>query len=185
MPSSDIIERLANALRPPSEESDEAAEAAVALLLKPSGDDLRIFFVKRVENPADPWSGQMAFPGGKRDPQDQNLKQTVIRETFEETRINLHGNCRFLGALTPLRSTQRPEMRVLPFIILLEREPSIDLNEELEWYVWISAEELAQHKGQANLNFGEVPAFIIGDSVIWGLTYRILEKFFHLLGGPS
>ena len=185
MPSSDTIERLANALRPPSEESDEAAEAAVALLLKPSGDDLRIFFVKRVENPTDPWSGQMAFPGGKRDPQDQDLKQTVTRETLEETGINLHYNCRFLGALKPMRSTQRPEMRVLPFIIVLEHEPSIDLNEELEWYIWISAEELVQHKGRAKLDFGAVPAFSIGDSVIWGLTYRILEKFFHILGGTS
>lgn len=185
MPSSDVTERLASALRPPSEEPDEDADAAVALLLKLSGDDLRILFVKRVENPADPWSGQMAFPGGKRDPKDQNLRQTVIRETFEETGINLHHSCRFLGALKPLRSTQRPEMRVLPYVILLEHEPSIDLNEELEWYIWISAEELAQHEGQAPLSFGEVPAFIIGDSVIWGLTYRILEKFFHVLGGSS
>ena len=176
----DSIEKLSKVLKPVSEGQD--AEAAVALLLKLVDQGLKVFFVKRVENPADPWSGQMALPGGKRDPKDQNLKQTVVRETLEETRINLLDRCRFLGVMEPVRSTVRPEMKILPFVILLEHEPSIKLNEELEWFVWISPEELVQHKGTAKLGFGEFPAYIVGNSVIWGLTYRILEKFFHTLG---
>jgi len=175
----DSIEKLSKVLKPVSEGQD--AEAAVALLLKLVDQDLKVFFVKRVENPADPWSGQMALPGGKRDPKDQNLKQTVVRETLEETRINLLDRCRFLGVMEPVRSTVRPEMKILPFVILLEHEPSIKLNEELEWFVWISPEELVQHKGTAKLGFGEFPAYIVGNSVIWGLTYRILETFVKTL----
>ena len=72
-------------------------------------------------------------------------------------------------------------MKVLPFIILLEHEPSIELNEELDRFVWISLEELVQHRGTAKFSFGEVPAYIIGNRIIWGFTYRILEKFVHLL----
>jgi len=172
----DSIEKLSKVLKPASEGQD--ANAAVVLLLKPADQDLKILFVKRAESPADPWSGQMAFPGGKRDAKDQNLMQTVVRETLEETNINLLDRCRFLGVMDPLRSAPRPEMKILPFVILLEREPSIKLNEELEWFVWISLEELVQHKGIGKFSFGEVPAYIIGNSVIWGLTYRILEIFF-------
>ncbi|MCK5562861.1 NUDIX domain-containing protein, partial [Candidatus Bathyarchaeota archaeon] len=106
----DKIENLCKVLKPVSDRQD--ADAAVALLLKLQDQDLKILIVKRAENPADPWSGQMAFPGGKRDSKDQNLKQTVVRETLEETNINLLDRCRFLGAMEALRSTQRPEMKI-------------------------------------------------------------------------
>jgi hypothetical protein len=43
-----------------TEEQD--ADASVALLLKIVDQDLAALFVKRVENPTDPWSGQMALP---------------------------------------------------------------------------------------------------------------------------
>ena len=112
----DKIENLFKVLKPVSDRQD--ADAAVALLLKLQDQDLKILIVKRAENPADPWSGQMAFPGGKRDSKDQNLKQTVVRETLEETNINLLDRCRFLGAMEALRSTQRPEMKILPFIVM-------------------------------------------------------------------
>jgi len=152
------------------------ADAAVALLMKPMNRDLSVLFVKRVETPTDPWSGQMALPGGKRDAEDQNLKQTVVRETLEETNINLLHHCRFLGVMEPLRSTRRPDMQILPFVVLLEHEPKIKLNDELEGFFWISLDELVQHRGTVELSFGEVPGYTAGGQVIWGLTYRILEK---------
>lgn len=173
----DIAEKLSKMLNPVSEEQD--ADAAVALVLKTVNQDFKVLFVKRVENPTDPWSGQMALPGGKRDSKDKDLKQTVVRETSEETNINLLHRCRFLGVLETLRSTQRPDMKILPFVILLEHEPSIKLNEELEGFVWISLEELVRHKGTVKFSFGESPAYIVRNSVIWGLTYRILERFIN------
>ena len=175
----DSVRKLSKVLKPVSEGQD--ADAAVVLLLKPMDQDLEALFVKRVENPADPWSGQMAFPGGKRDAKDKDLKQTVVRETLEETNINLLDRCRFLGVMETLRSTRRPEMKILPFVVLLEHEPSIKLNEELEEFVWISLEELVKHGGTVKFSFGGVPAYIVGNIVIWGLTYRILEKFVHTL----
>ncbi len=169
------IKKLSKALKPVAEQQD--ADAAVVLLLKRVDHNLKVLFVERAENPADPWSGEMAFPGGKRDDKDKNLNQTLVRETLEETNINLLDRCRFLGVMEPLRSERRPEMKVLPFIVLLEHEPSIKLNEELERFVWISPEELVQHKGTIQFSFGEFPAYIVADSFVWGLTYRILEKF--------
>jgi 8-oxo-dGTP pyrophosphatase MutT (NUDIX family) len=81
------IERLSRVLKPVSAEQD--ADAAVALLLNHANEGFRILFVKRAENPVDPWSGQMAFPGGKRNSEDLSLRQTVVRETLEETNVNL------------------------------------------------------------------------------------------------
>ena len=176
----DDIEKLSKALRPASDE--QGANASVALVLKLENADISVLFVKRVENPADPWSGQVAFPGGKRDAEDLNLKQTVIRETFEETNINLREGCRFLGVLAVLRSEPRPDMKILPFVVLLEREPSIRLNEkELQGFVWIPLEKIVRGQGSVKFSFGEVPAYTVGGTVIWGLTYRILEKFIGIL----
>jgi hypothetical protein len=52
---------------------------------------------------------------------------------------------------------------------------------ELEEYFWIPLEELVRNRTSAKLSFGEVPAFIVGDNVIWGLTYRIVENFMRFL----
>jgi len=98
-------ERLTEMLKQTSENLD--ANAAVVVLLKSTDQDFQVLLVKRAEKISDPWSGQTAFPGGKRNPEDWNLKETVVRETLEETRINLFEGCRFLGAMEPVRSTQK------------------------------------------------------------------------------
>ena len=171
---------MSRALKPTSEKHD--ADAAVSLLLKESDEEFEILFVERVENPVDPWSGQMAFPGGKRSSEDQNLMQTVVRETLEEAHINLLDRCRFLGTMTTLTSDQKPEMEVLPFVFVLQHEPAIELNrKELERFIWISVEELYQNEGSVKLEFGEFPAYIVSNNVIWGLTYRILKNLQFLL----
>ncbi len=108
-----ITEKLSKTLKQTSECPD--ANAAVVALLRLANQDFQVLFVKRAENPTATWSGQTAFPGGVGAPEDRNLKETVVRETLEETGINLLEGFRFLGAMEPLRSIQRPEMKVLPF----------------------------------------------------------------------
>lgn len=173
------ILNLANALNPLSEE--QGATAAVVLLLTPSLDDFKILFVRRVENPRDPWSGQISLPGGKRDEKDENLTETVIRETREETGINLD-QCQFLGVLQALISPPRPEMKILPFVVFCEKQPSVVLNkEEMEGFFWISLSELMQNRGTVSFLFGEFPAYITEENVIWGLTYRIVKEFIQIV----
>jgi hypothetical protein len=83
--------------------------------------------------------------------------------------------------LTALSSRPRPELKILPFVVLLEHEPLIKLSEkELEAFVWISLDKIIGHKGSARLSFGEVPAFVVSRIVIWGLTYRALEDFLDI-----
>ena len=156
------------------------ANAAVVVLLRAVDQDFQVLFVKRAEKTSDPWSGQTALPGGKRNPEDRNLKETVVRETFEETTINLLESCRFLGTIEPVRSTQKPEMKILPFVILLHRDQAIKLNEELTEYFWAPLKELAKHKGTVKFSFGKYPAYIIENHIIWGLTYKILQNLLSL-----
>jgi 8-oxo-dGTP pyrophosphatase MutT (NUDIX family) len=170
--------KLSKILKSKSENLD--ANAAVAVLLRATNKNFQVLFVKRAKKFSDPWSGQTAFPGGKRDPKDRNLKETVTRETLEETSINLLEGCRFLGAMEPVRSTQKPEMKILPFVVLLEKEQAIKLNEELTEYFWTPLKELAKHNGTAKFSFGEYPAYIIENHVIWGLTYKIMNNLLSL-----
>jgi 8-oxo-dGTP pyrophosphatase MutT (NUDIX family) len=172
-------EKLSELLNPVTKNFN--ANAAVVLLLRKKEDNLQVLLVKRAEKSDDPWSGQTALPGGKRDPEDRNLIETVVRETLEETNINLLEDCRFLGATKPIKSIRRPEMKILPFVVLLEQEQTIKLNEELTEYLWTPLKELAKHKGTAKFSFGKYPAYTIEKHVVWGLTYRILDKLLNIL----
>jgi 8-oxo-dGTP pyrophosphatase MutT (NUDIX family) len=158
------------------------AVAAVTLLLREVGENMQLLVVKRVENSKDPWSGQMALPGGRHEAKDRNMRETAIRETREETGIDLTSDARFLGVLDVVRSAVRPDMTVLPFVALLERDPEIRLSSrELERYIWVTPKQLIENKGNTRFSFGTFPAFIVGPNVIWGLTYMILTRFLELL----
>jgi 8-oxo-dGTP pyrophosphatase MutT (NUDIX family) len=171
-----IIAKLLSALKPFS--AQQSANAAVALLLKPNADDFEILLVKRATRQTDVWSGQMARPGGNREPQDADLKATAIRETLEETSVDI-GASSFLGALDAVQPVPRRDYLVLPFVVLLENDPKIFLNHgELESFLWVPYEEILQSKGKTAVpNIGEVPAFLVKNTVVWGMTYRILLDF--------
>lgn len=183
MVSAEAIAKLTAVLKPISHE--QATNAAVALLLKPGRNDVDLLLVKRVENPHDTWSGQMALPGGKREPEDLSLKDTVVRETWEETGVAL-GGCRFLGVLGAVRSEPRPDFVILPFVVLLDGEPELKLSAaELESFMWVPYEKIVQGRGTAEFRFGEVPAFVLADAVVWGITYRILSEFVEAVAEAS
>ncbi len=173
------IDVLAKALRPVPD--GIVADAAVALLFKRVNRDIEVLLVKRTESPSDPWSGNVALPGGKRISEDGDLKETIVRETLEETNINLLDCCRFLGVFETLTSDLRPDMKILPFVVLVEHEPMVKLNSELESFSWVSLKKLVGSRKKVRVSFGEVPAYAVDHIIVWGLTYRILEMFAKIL----
>lgn len=172
------LEKLQKALKPTSEE--QGANAAIVLLLRAAGEDFEVLLVKRVENPTDHWSGQVALPGGKRDENDEALKQTIIRETREETSVDLLRDCRFLGVMPASTSAGR-RVKVLPFVVFLEREVSIGLEKGIGGFAWVRLGDIGKGRGTARFSFGKVPAFLVDGYVVWGLTYRILDDFIRVL----
>jgi len=173
----DLIERLRGLLRPVGECD---GGAAVSILLRFEGRDLKLLLVKRAENPSDPWSGDMAFPGGKRHAMDGDLWETVVRETLEETGVELC-DCRFLGTLDIATSNVAPTLGVLPFVFFCEETPEIRLSGELVSYIWVSIEQLRRSKGIIPVKQGTAPAYGMEGEVVWGLTYRMLESLLHIL----
>ena len=179
MGEKNLIKKLVNSLEQASENVD--ANAAVVVLLKETNQKLQVLFVKRAKSPKDAWSGQIALPGGKRDPKDFEIKTTVVRETLEETGLNLLEGYRFLGTMEPLRSVRKPEFKIVPFVVLQTEENPIKLNEELTEYFWMPISDLAGKEKTVMIDEKEVPAYKVNSQFIWGLTYNIMNNLISLL----
>jgi 8-oxo-dGTP pyrophosphatase MutT (NUDIX family) len=158
---------------------DEKADAAVAILIRPTDEDPEVFIVKRAEVDGDPWSGDMAFPGGKKATQDKGVLDAAVREVMEETGIDLKP-LKPLGYMEPLTSWVRRTFRVQPVVYLFEGDPPITLNYELTKYMWTPICELRKLRSRAKVKGFDSPIYRIGDDVVWGLTCRMLDKLIEI-----
>lgn len=187
------LERARRALagyRPQRVEAPEARPAAVALILvaEPGGVGLEALFIKRAARIGDPWSGQVAFPGGRHDPQDVDLLATAIRETREETGVELLDAER-LGVLDDLypRTPTLPPVLVRPFVFAVPARRPLVASAEVERAFWLPLSRLADPGVRREVRLrlrGEervFPAYDLGEDVIWGMTERILTPFLDLI----
>lgn len=161
-------------------EEDPKAKAAVAVLLNRPVEGLEVLLVKRASNPSDPWSGDMAFPGGRRRPTDNDLLETALRETLEETGIDLREH-RLLGFLNSVTSEADAGMIVQPLVFLCNSRPRVELNYELCFHMWVPIEALKKSRGMAKVRGGVSPAYIVNGEVVWGITYRVLEELLSMV----
>jgi 8-oxo-dGTP pyrophosphatase MutT (NUDIX family) len=156
------------------------AQAAVAILVKPKINDIEFFLVKRAEVDDDPWSGDMAFPGGKKNLQDQTVVDTAVREVLEETSIDLTEK-NVIGFMEPIYSAVRKTLAVQPIVYLFDDYPPVELNHELTKYIWASLSEIRNGKTLAAVKDWEGPVYQVHGETVWGLTFRMLEKILKLL----
>ena len=72
-------------------------KAAVSIIIvKPNAPhDAQVLLIERSKNKNDPWSGHMAFPGGRYQDNDQDILSTAIRETLEEIGLDLRKESSF------------------------------------------------------------------------------------------
>ena len=156
------------------------AGAAVAILVRPREDDLEFFLVKRAEVDDDPWSGDMAFPGGKKNPQDETLIDTAVREVLEETSIDLSEK-NVIGFMEPVYSAVRKTLAVQPIVYRFDEYPDVHLNYELTKYLWAPLSEITKGKTHATVKGWEGPVYQVQGETVWGLTFRMLEKMLKLM----
>lgn len=164
-------------------------EAAVALVLKPGASgELELLLIKRADFEGDPWSGHVALPGGRREPGDHSLEQTAVRETWEETSIDIARDGRIIGALDEL-SPRTPTARrlvVQPFVAAVVSDVTIVESPEVAAAFWVPLSALRTETAWITAEVSaqghqlSVPAFSHGDYVVWGLTERILRTFLAL-----
>src|SRR5262245_4891896 len=99
--------------------------AAVSVILRDGDEGLETLFIHRAVRVGDTWSGQIAFPGGRREPRDRDLLATAIRETHEEIGVDL-ASAERLGVLDDLhpRTPVLPPVVVRPFVFRSEEHTS-------------------------------------------------------------
>jgi 8-oxo-dGTP pyrophosphatase MutT (NUDIX family) len=168
-----------------------ARGAAVAILIRLGGqDEPEIFFIQRALFEGDPWSGQIAFPGGREEPEDADLAATVARETFEETGFDLVSDATLIGVLDDLRpvSIRRPVVVVRPFVYLMPVPPAPVLSSEAADSFWVPLRVLLDRSSWRDtsvtaegLEFSRF-AFHHDGFVVWGMTERILSELLSIVG---
>ena len=72
---------------PPEMLGADAREAAVLVPFLRIEESWHILFIRRTQHPGDRHGGQVAFAGGKREPEDRSLLDTALREAEEEVGI--------------------------------------------------------------------------------------------------
>ena len=165
--------------------------AAVCAVLGGPDASPALCFIKRSERPDDPWSGQMALPGGRVAPTDATPRAAGLRETAEEVGLDL--TCfRYLGSLPPMPITRRgrPHLGWLqPFVHLCSPElPALRPQpSEVAAALWIPIAHLTdpEHRTAVEIPDGTrrlvFPGIEYGGEVIWGLTYRVLGSLFEIV----
>jgi 8-oxo-dGTP pyrophosphatase MutT (NUDIX family) len=177
---------------------ENAREAAVLVLITPDRDpgdaigepdaEAEVVLIERVGGEG-PHSGQVSFPGGKRDPEDADLEATALREAFEE--VGLDARAAGVRVIGPLETFWIPvsDFRVTPYLAIADRRPELRrqpsevesiLRAPLEAFLPSAPIEIVEDTiRDFTLRYGAYP---VGGYRIWGATARILGQLGALLG---
>ncbi len=180
------LERRPGAVVVPDEPT---REAAVAVVLR-HGDRgaLELLMIKRAEAERDPWSGHVALPGGRREADDSDLRDTALRETREETGVDIGRHGVVLGTLDDLypRSPLLPPVLVRPYVAVVTPGVQIEPSDEVADAFWVPLDELrrtdAWVPGEVMVRGAPrvVTVFRHGAYTVWGMTERVLRQFLAL-----
>ena len=172
--------------------------AAVAVVLRPPGrgdvTDARLgncdaLVIERARSRRDPWSGQMALPGGRLDRADAGLVGAAVRETMEETGVDLIAAGTLLGRIEAMRplGVRIPAISIWPFVFQVDAGAVARVaSREVASVHWFPVEALLDpdNRGTHPWTYGGVvrqfPCIRLEGRVIWGLTYRILTRLFEV-----
>lgn len=169
------------------------ARAAVALILRDLADP-ELLFIRRARSERDPWSGQIALPGGRIQAEDPDPVHAAVRETQEETGIRLDRTAGLLGGLPELSplSPRLPRISIHPWVFRYRGDDPLSPDpREVSEAFWVPLSELRAPDTRRSAVRVQIPggtlrhpAYVLQDRpgsearVVWGLTFRILEEFF-------
>ena len=165
--------------------------AAVAVVLRDTATGPEVLLIERARHPEDPWSGHMAFPGGRVDPEDFDSRAAAERETLEEVGLTLAG-AELLGRLDDLegRHAGRPLSLVISaWVYHVKEHGPLVPNGEVAMTLWVPLARLVDpvHRVEYPTPVGGFPGILVGDPdrhIVWGLTYRFLEIVLERTGHP-
>ena len=137
---------------------------------------VELLMIKRAAYPGDPWSGHIALPGGRQEPTDATLEQTAIRETFEETALDLGAMGRLIGTLDEVhpRTPRLPPLIIRPYVFIAPRNVTIAPSAEVAEAFWVPLPLLAHPSATGEATFTDrgiertERSFRLGQHVVWG-----------------
>jgi 8-oxo-dGTP pyrophosphatase MutT (NUDIX family) len=183
---------LSNRTHQPASLTGDERFAAVAAVLRQRDDDAEVLLIRRSEQPHDPWSGHMAFPGGRQDPSDRDLLHTAVRETDEEVGLRLDDDS-WLGRLDDLHAVARGRrvgMVIAPYVFAIEGDPVLVPNPaEVREFVWAPLGALMSGERDTTFTYEyegskfTLPAYDVSGNIVWGLTHRMLGVLFEAIDG--
>ncbi len=171
-----------------------ASRASVAALLAPGEGGPDLWFILRAARDGDPWSGQVALPGGRMDAADPDSLHTAVRETREELGVDLEG-AEVLGALDDLAPlTGLPNLVVHPWAFWVpEIGPLTPSPREVAEVFTVPLRDLVAGAGRTRFVLDwkgqsrelacvwvPTPA---GPARLWGMTLRIVDDLLHRIDG--
>lgn len=172
------------------EPPEDHREAAVLVLCYPHTtrqieDELHLVFIERPEYEG-VHSGQIAFPGGRREP-GESLLTTALRESWEEVGVAVE-RVEILGELSPYY-VGGSNHNVFPFVGYCEQRPDfspceIEVAEILEIPLALLLEVDIRRSEYRNLGkYGErnIPFFALDGKKLWGATAMMVSEFLVLL----
>lgn len=165
--------------------------AAVSVVLRPGPD---ILFIRRSDREGDPWSGHMAFPGGRHSETDPDLQRTAMRETWEEVGLSLD-DVHLVGPLddlvSPVRRASVASMVIRPYVFTLAEDPRLAPNEEVASTHWFSLQRLISREGRGTMMYNwndvtyELPCLRLDGATIWGITLRVVDDLLDRIAPES
>ncbi len=167
-----------------------AKRSSVAIILRQKKENHEVLMIKRADREGDPWSGHMAFPGGRRESRDKDSYATAVRETNEEVGIVLPECARYIGRLSDKHA--RPikydlGMFVTPFVFMLESKTDFKLNHEVASLVWIPLDFFSNAENQEEMFWQyrsrniAVPCYKYEGFTIWGLSLSMLIELTEVI----
>jgi 8-oxo-dGTP pyrophosphatase MutT (NUDIX family) len=172
-----------------AERDEPFYEAAVALILRPREGILEALFIKRATRESDPWSGQVALPGGRFDKSDASLEATAVRETMEEVGLDLAQHGTILGALDELRprTPVLPPVIVRPYVAVIREKLPLVISDEVAEVFWAPLDVLVDPASRVETEImvrgfkTHRPAIHYEGHMIWGMTEVILTSFAEII----
>lgn len=142
-----------------------------------------LLMIQRARREGDPWSGQMAFPGGRQSPTDRNILHTACREAEEEVGLDPTSLTTRITRLSDLvtRSHQswKPQV-VTPFLFELPHVPTLCINHEAYAELWIPSHIFNQSATAYPWPLGPftvtLPCYYHAERPIWGLSLLMIRS---------
>jgi 8-oxo-dGTP pyrophosphatase MutT (NUDIX family) len=133
-------------------------------------------------------AGEISFPGGRQDARDRQLTDTALREAEEEIGLE-RSQVRMLGELTPV-STFATGYEIHPFVGMIPAgQEWLASPREVDAVLELPLRALEEGRTRTHLERRgfrfETDAYVVGEHLIWGATFRIIEELLGWLAAAD